>query len=236
MRRLPVLIILLLCSLNFALWAKSKPEKQLQANLAQWEQFRWQGMAQVMHEAFTLRKFYVLAKNTEALRLDILDSGVLGLNAKPMLALYVKDRIVLDAPSIKELEGIDLNWFVTPDKYKPFFAMTTTLQSHSAEIISNRKISLSGLTYLFDKKYRLTGIISPKLQLEAQVTYNRKSQPDKISLIYQGKELAIFTIDEITTEHIEITPLEIGSQSSRTTDIDNTEEIEIKDSPKGVLE
>ena len=205
---LPRCFAVLLMFLYALLGAKAHPAQLLEANLNTWEQFRWQGVVQVKHEALTARKFFTLAKNTEALRLDIIDSGVMGLNSMPILSLYIKDKIALEAPTIKQLQGLDPNWYITPDKYKPFFAMSSEFRTNSAEIIANHKLSLKGQTYFFDKKYRLTLIKIPLLKMEAKIEYKKKYQPDKVSLNYEGKEVAIFYIDDISIGNIAIIPLE----------------------------
>lgn len=226
------LVLIMLC-MSPALFARSRAEKQLSANLAQWEQFRWQGMAQIIHDPLTLRKNYTLAKTNEAVRLDIMDSGVLGLNAQPLAVIYIKDRIVVEAPIIRQLQGIDLNWFVTPDKFKPFFTMSDTLLSHSAAIIANHKLTLNDISYSFDKKYRLTGISVPKLTASAVITYDRKSRPDKISFNYRGREAAILTIDERDTRNITIVPLETTPTGGLDDiDLENLPDLELPDEPE----
>lgn len=228
MRKLLFLIIIMLLSMNSLLLAKKNPAKLLQQNIQSWEQFRWQGIIQVQSSAFAIRKYFVLARNQEAARLDILDSGIMGLAAKPLVSVYVKDKIVLSAPSIKQLEGIDPNWFIPQNSIDQFVHFSDSLLARQSEIITNRKIKSGESVYYYDKKYRLSQIQSPKLGIEANVTYNRRNQPTKISIKYGGEPLVEIQITDRTYKNIEIEPLTPVSKANdiETTIPDNTEDTE----------
>jgi hypothetical protein len=204
MRRFLLLCFILLLGMSAVLSAKANPVTQLQKNIATWEQFRWQGIIQVQSSAFAIRKNFVLSKNKSALRLDILDSGIMGLTAKPLVTLYMRDTIILNAPSIKQLEGIDPNWFIPRRAVEGLVHFTDSLQAAQQEIIANRKLKSGKTLYLYDKKYRLTQIKSVELGVEANVTYNRRNQPTKVTVKYANEPLAELQINEREFDNIEI--------------------------------
>jgi len=208
MRRLLLPLLILLLSTNTFLFAGKNPATLLQMNTATWEQFRWQGIIQVQSSAFAIRKNFVLSKNKEAMRLDILDSGIMGLAAKPLASIYLKDKIVLDAPTIKQLEGIDPNWFISAKMVESIVHFTDSLQAAQQEIISSRKIKTGNTIFLYDKKYRLSQIKSSEPGFEANVIYNSHNQPTKITVKYAGEPLAELQITERRYDNIEIEPLQ----------------------------
>ncbi len=207
MKKTIILLTVMLAVISFGLQAKTSKVAKLENNLKQWEQFRWQGIVQVESSAFSLRKNFVLAKNEEALRMDVLDSGVLGLQAKPLVTIYIKDRIELEAPTIKQLAGIDPNWFLPPGALKGMINFTDSLRNRSSEIISKRKLELDAALFTFDKNYRLSNIKSEMTSLELAITYNRRNQPTKVIIKRRDERLAELQINEQKYGKIDIKPL-----------------------------
>ncbi|MBM4399184.1 MAG: hypothetical protein FJ041_02485 [Candidatus Cloacimonetes bacterium] len=207
MRRLLLITLILLAGLNISLLAKSKPAKQLEQNLEQWQEFRWLGIIQVQSSVFSLRKNYVFAKSRDAVRLDVLDSGVMGLQAKPFVTLYLKDSIIFDAPTIKELSGVDLNWFVPKGMIAPLVQFADSLQAKQKEILSTRKVTSARTVFTFDKKFRLSSIVNTAGGFEANIVYNRRSQPTKMLVKYKGEQIAEVLINEREYKDIAIEPL-----------------------------
>ncbi len=210
MRKLLLLILIILISMNLSLFAKKKPAILLKKNLEQWQQFKWQGIIQVQSSAFSMRKNFVLAKDSTSLRLDVLDSGIIGLQAKPFLILYLKDRIVIDAPEIEQLQGLDLNWFVPPGSIEKLMHFTDSLQLKQQEIISKRELKTANTIFSFDKKYRLSNIKSTDFNIEANIIYNRRNYSTKIQIKYNGTPMAELQINEREYKDIEIVPLEFN--------------------------
>lgn len=207
MRKLLLITLIMLIGMNLSLFAKAKAVKQLEKNLQLWEQFRWQGILQVQSSAFSIRKNFVLAKNHEAIRLDVLDGGVIGLQAKPIVTLYIKDSIQFEAPTIKELVGVDLNWFVPKPMIQTLLTFSDSLKTKQQEITANKKITTAKTVFSFDKRHRLTTITNKNSGFEATVIYNRKDQPTKIQIKYRGSQAAELLINEREYKDIEIVPL-----------------------------
>jgi hypothetical protein len=209
LRKATILLLLILVCFSNILAAKSKAEKQLQTNITQWAAFQAEGSILVNYPPYAIRKFFVFARDASAARLDILDSGLIGFNPAPMVTLYLQDKIILSAPGIKELQGIDPNWYIPAGTTQKLLALTDSLFAHSAEILAKRQAVINGITLSFDKKYRLSALLYPQYKVSAKVEYTRKNKPSKLSFYYHGKETAILNIDKIRFQDIDISPLEL---------------------------
>jgi hypothetical protein len=219
MRRFMIIMVIMFICMSSILNAKSSPVQNLQKNIKTWEQFRWQGIIQLQSSAFTMRKNFTLNKNRDAIRIDILDSGIMGLNAKPLVSLYLKDSVVLDAPTVKQLEGLDPNWFIPKAALQKFVHFADSLAALQQEILSTHVAKSGSTIFTFDKKYRLISAKNPEVGFETGVIYNRHNQPTKILIKYTGKPLAELQINDREYGNIEIEPLTIqnGSDTSDTT-------------------
>jgi hypothetical protein len=213
MKRLLILASLLLLLLSMPLLGKTSSAKQLAANLDKWKSFRWEGIIQVQSSALSLRKNFVLAKTEDALRLDVLDSGVMGLSAQPIVSLYLKDTAILSAPTIEQLQGIDLNWFLPPGTVSSLVHFTDSLLVLQKDILSKKKVQAGKTEYTFDKNYRLSGINSPATGLNAVIHYNNSGQPTKITIGHSGNQVAEMLVNERRYKDITIIPLSTDPNS-----------------------
>jgi hypothetical protein len=207
MKRLLIAITILLLCFCLPLTGKVTPAKQLKANLDKWQAFRWQGIIQVQSSALSLRKNFVLAKTEDALRIDVLDGGVMGLQAQPLVSLYLKDTAILSAPTVEQLQGIDLNWFLPSGTVQSLVHFTDSLLVLQKDIIARKKVQTGKTEYTFDKKYRLSSIISPATGLKAVIRYNNSGQPTKITIERSGSQVAEMLINEREYTDISIEPL-----------------------------
>ncbi len=215
MRRYCLIILLITLFPAGSIWARTSPAARLEQNLSQYRCFRWQGILEINQSAFALRKNFVLAKDSSAYRLDILESGIMGLQAKPLLTLYISKHIYLSAPGISQLQGIDPNWFIPPQSLRILFTYLDSLQAGSKEILSKKEYLISSFQFSFDKKYRIAQVIERKSGLEVRIKYNRKNKPDKLTFVLNGTNAVILTIDEIQHEDIMIekpSPLSLPPQ------------------------
>jgi len=203
----------MLLVLSVSLTAKTSKAALLKNNLKQWEQFRWEGIIQVESSAFSMRKNFVMVKNKEEMRIDVLDSGVMGLQAKPLATIYVKDKIILEAPTIKQLAGVDPNWFVPKGAVANLINFTDSLLAKSEEIISKRKIEMASTSFVFDKKMRLSALKNQDVGMEILVNYNRRNQPTKVIIRHHDTKMAELQINEQKYDNIVIEPLLLGPET-----------------------
>jgi hypothetical protein len=214
MKMFSLILLLLSMIICLPLWSKTTPAGQLAANLEKWQSFRWEGIVQVQSSALSLRKNFVLAKTADALRLDVLDSGVLGLNAQPLVSLYLGGTAILSAPTVEQLQGIDLNWFLPPGTVQSLVHFTDSLMVLQKDILTYKKAQTGKAEYVFDNKYRLSGINSPATGLNATIHYNNNSQPSKITIERAGSQVAELLINERRYKDISIIPLSAAAADS----------------------
>ena len=214
MRKSLVILLILLCCISFDLQAKKNKAELLQTNLKQWEQFRWEGIIQVQSSYLSLRKDFVLVKNKDEMRLDILDTGPMGLSAQPLVSAYLKDQIVLEAPTIKQLSNLDLNWFIPTGAVGSLIHFTDSLTAKSDEILKTRQAETAETVFSFDKDYRLVNISNPDLVLQAFIIYNRRNQPSKMQIKHAGVQVAELQINKQNYDNIVIVPLHNGLQET----------------------
>jgi hypothetical protein len=207
MRKTIIIILLLSFCLGLSLEAKNSAAKQLQTNLEQWSQFRWEGIIQVQMSAFSARKNFILSKNRDEMRLDVLDSGVMGLQAKPLATIYLKDKILVEAPTIKQLQDVDLNWFVPQGAVSSLVHFADSLLANIQTILKDRKLTTANTAYAFDKKHRLIKITSPELGMKAEIIYNRRNQPTKLLLDHDGDRIVELQINEQKYNKVRVIPL-----------------------------
>ena len=207
MRKGTLLILIFLIGIGAALQARKTPAELFDANLNQWQSFRFQGIVQVSYTEFAARKYFALAKNKDAIRLDILDNGILGLQAAPLATVYLQDSLYIKAPTIKQLESFNPNWFLDRGTVPMVINIVDSLATHRDEILAKRKVVIGGIVFVFDKKYRISRISSSRFLTEITVTYNRHSEPDVVKIKYSGKAAASFSIDQRDYQNIAIEPL-----------------------------
>lgn len=208
MKKTVILLILISLCLVLTLDAKTRNQKRLDANLEMWQQFKWQGILQVQVSEFSIRKNFVLAKTSEDMRLDVLDSGVMGLQAKPLVTVYLKDTVVIDAPTVKELANINSLLYFYQDMVKGLVLFADTLQAKRQDILSQRKVLTASTSFKFDKKLRLSAISNSLSGLDIDIFYNNRNQPTKAELKYKGTKFVELQINERTYKNIKIIPLE----------------------------
>jgi len=207
MCRKAIIAIYLLLLIPVFCFARQAPEQQFQEHLQRWKQFHWLGIAEVNYKSFALRKYFTLAKNADAARLDLYDSGVFSLTLQPLAAVYLADSIALFAPSVKQLDDLDPNWFVPKGFARNLIQFTDSLQVRQQEILTTKKTTYNGLNFLFDRHYRIVSISYPASDITVKIEYTRKSEPDKITILISKQGKVILGVDQRHYTDIVIEPL-----------------------------
>ncbi|MDZ4121347.1 MAG: hypothetical protein U1C33_02935, partial [Candidatus Cloacimonadaceae bacterium] len=204
-----ILITLLILVLGSGLSARKNDRalRQLQHELQKLKNIRAEGIVQVNHQQFALRKSFVLAKNENEIRIDVVEGGVMGMQAEPIFSIYMSDYIALRSPMIPQLELFDLNRFVPGSPGQMISALDSLVLQHQEEIISRRKLELDNVTLTFNKDYQITEVIDKESNMTLSITYNRRKTVDIISIKEKGKELLSLMIDKISHEPQEIVPI-----------------------------
>lgn len=200
-----ILALVVLCSLVFASRV-DKASAKLQQELSKLQSLRAEGVIQVNYRQLALRRMFVFAKNKDELRIDIIDGGIAGAGAEPLFSFYLGDYPALRSPLMPQLENYDLSRLLPSTPARVLDELSSVLMEHTAEIAKTKRLQLNGVSYKFDKKYRLLEISDDKAEIKVNLTYNRRGDIDTLVLKQQGKEVLNLLIDKVSYEDVEVVP------------------------------
>ena len=126
--------------------------KQLQMHLQSWQHFRIDGIIQVNHNNLILRKNVTFRKNENILRLDIFDTGFLGLSPTPFLSVSLDSTLIIRNPNNLKIPLITRDDFL-------FFLEISELLKYQNEIITNKKVKINGYEFNFTENYEISQIV-----------------------------------------------------------------------------
>ena len=198
-------VILLLCACAGP--RQVSKDAMLRAELAKWESFDSQGVVEISYMGLALRKMFVAKKNHGELRIDILDGGVMGAGAAPLLSFYSGEYVAFKSPFLPLLEAFDLSGMLPTEGLNLFSSADELFNAYGKQIINDQYLEVKGVRITFSKKFQLTEVFDPQSssRLVAEYATNGKLQdlilkgPDNLSL-----HLAF---DDISYIEPEISPL-----------------------------
>jgi len=144
------LILLVGCAVTVK-FSDSQKEKMLRKTLEQWEHFRLDGIIEMNYQSFSFRKNITVRKNSERLRLDIYDAGVLGLHPTPFISVSVDSVIIVKMPGTDELTELTFPEFWENEIIANYLNFDSIF-SRKAEIFKEKKTKVGKLTYFFSER------------------------------------------------------------------------------------
>ena len=102
-----VIILVLWSCATLTIDDYSKKEKLLLEHLESWKNFRIDGIIELNYKSFSFRKNISIRKNEQAFRLDIYDSGIMGMHPTPFVTVFMDTTIVLRLPFQTEESKLD---------------------------------------------------------------------------------------------------------------------------------
>jgi hypothetical protein len=197
------LILLVGCAVTVK-FSDSQKEKMLRKTLEQWEHFRLDGIIEMNYQSFSFRKNITVRKNSERLRLDIYDAGVLGLHPTPFISVSVDSVIIVKMPGTDELTELTFPEFWENEIIANYLNFDSIF-SRKAEIFKEKKTKVGKLTYFFSERMVIERIASQTFSFT--FSYDNSQNPTTIYFYTKGKEIAEIKIDEISYEIPEIQSL-----------------------------
>lgn len=197
-------ILLVGCS-SMKIENRQLQEQLLDKHLNSWQKFRFDGLIEINHKNLALHKYFTLRKTNSIARLDIYDTGLLGLKPAPFISVYYDSLIqarIPDIPEIKVLKPADY------PEYFRYFEMLNyldQLRQNKDEIITNNNIEIDNLKFHFDFKERISRISSNAEDIVIDLKYKKVLQ--EISISKNSNLIAVLQIDEIKYEFNKISPL-----------------------------
>lgn len=202
MKKIVILLVLtfllLACSSIKELTNKQK-EELVRTNLSYLNNFKSEGVLEVIIKGFSLKKEFVLKKRNDSLRLDVLDSGIMSLLPSPFATLYVKDEILLTNYNKGFFPDLILEKF----PLKEFFDLDKLPQGIIDEIVNNRSFAIAFIQFQFDELYRLN-----KIMLNENVINFNYSSNDLIRIELNSSKADVrIDFDSFQTGDFPIKPL-----------------------------
>ncbi len=184
------------------------PQKVLQLNreLQRWKTFQMEGIIEVSYKMFVFRKNFIISKNEDALRADLLDTGIFGLSASS-ISVYADSSLNIKGYIGKKSLEISVN-----EESKKLYSWLNhseadSLKNQYDNIMNNNMLEIQGWTLKTNSAMRLVSVIHEKNKIKAELFYNFKDELEKIIFTENGSEICNIRIDKISYNNITVQKL-----------------------------
>ncbi|MGI6198067.1 MAG: hypothetical protein ACOYIS_02925 [Candidatus Cloacimonadaceae bacterium] len=203
---LAVVLILTGCAGGKKPLSREAKKSLLRSELNRWSNFQAQGIAEISYKGLALRKNFVVGKTPEELRFDVLDGGIFGSAATPLISLYLGDYFSINSdfqPRLALMAAAMMGKKFDMGDVQGLFSLA---DSYVDEIVDTGKISRESLEINFTPKMQLDSVKDAKNKLSAVFTYTKKGEPDAI--VFKIKSASIeLLFDKVKYGNAKVTPL-----------------------------
>ncbi|MCB5254010.1 MAG: hypothetical protein WC111_08120 [Candidatus Cloacimonadaceae bacterium] len=208
MNRILTIGLIVLC-LILASCASLKPtdEALLRSELKKWESFSGDGIIEIAAFGFTLRKPFSVAKSPEQLRLDVIEGGIFGAGASPLISMYLGEYFAMAAPAMPALEALNLKDKIPKGALALFASSDYLFDRYGQEIIREKAIVRDSLSIHFSSKYKLESVIDRKSGVKLSASYTTRGDLDKLEFKAPRGISANLLFDTVKYQRPEILPL-----------------------------
>ena len=156
-------------------FTQQEKERLALDNLQYLNNFKATGVAEIAYKGLSIKKEFVLRKNKDVMRLDILESGILSLLPSPFASVYLSDKVIItnyNKGFFKDtiIEDFPLAQYLDLEKLPPGII---------EEIVNNKAFDIAVLRFKFDDLFRLSKIVMGE---------------NVIDLKYEKKDLALVNL------------------------------------------
>jgi len=200
-------LILVGTLLVLGIFAKGGDQDNLRSEVERWRNFRAEGVVQVNYGQLALRNMFVMVKNGSELRLDLMGGGAWGSGGGAIFSAYFGEYFSIQSPMMPNLQGLDFDSFLPGDQMNLIPDLDVLWQMYGDEILSKRTAVVDSVEIQFNKDMQLERIYDPRSNGELTIRYNRRRDPDNVTVKMEGKTVAVFEIDEIKYGEFPVEPL-----------------------------
>lgn len=180
---------------------KETKERLLFEHLQSWNEFQIEGIIEANYQGFALRKNVMIRKKNDIFRIDVYDSGFMGMKPTPFLSIYI-DSVMIVRPPFSD-EVITAAEAGMTDFDSSLFSFDTNLLFQEKDtIISRLVIEYPEYQIYFSDKMQIEKIVTLKNPIS--IVFNYIDGLDQISVLQNEKQLANIQIDKIEHKNIEI--------------------------------
>jgi len=198
-----ILVSLVSCSqLNISRKSNEKKLELLRDKVTKWNQFRIDGVLEINIKQFQVRKTAIIRKNDEAIRMDLIDSGLLNIRPVPFLTVYYDSVLVVYSETIPLLEDM-----IDEKELASFelFELISKILYHEDEIINKGYCEIDSVLFVFDKDYNLNTI--NRKDVKVNINYDIGNNPQSIELFRRDEKVANIKIDRISWGNVSVDPV-----------------------------
>ncbi|MCD6176915.1 MAG: hypothetical protein J7K29_03650 [Candidatus Cloacimonetes bacterium] len=196
-------IILLLTSCAFLLKsAEIDKEKLLYEHLQFWENIRIDGIIEANYKSYVFRKNITIKKNSSALRIDIYDSGIFGMQPTPFISAYYDSVLTIRTPD----QQINLLNYGNKEEFDlSILFELADLFTNKDEIIKHQKLNYKDAIIIFSADMKISEIRNNANS--SKITFIYLQDLDSIVFQKEEKKIINIQIDKITHPNEEINKL-----------------------------
>ena len=180
---------------------------KLRKELERWTGFRSEGIVQANYMGLALRKFYVIQKDKDELRLDVVDGGIMGMSAEPLLSFYKGDYLALKSAMMPQLELLNLTNYFPQAAFRAFSEPAEYLAPYESEILAKRMVTVDSVKVEFTPQLQLGKITDLKSGAEIILTYTGRGILDQVDIKAGNSASVLLLVDTIRHGSQNITPL-----------------------------
>ncbi len=203
-------------------------ETKLRNELQKWESFDSQGVIEVSYMGLALRKMFSLSKNQGQLRFDILEGGVMGAGAQPLMSFYLGDYVSFKSPYLPMLELLNVTDYLPLESLALFSSADSLVTRYGAKIIKTKLLEIDGVNINFSPDYKLDKVFDPKTKLELKPLYNSSGKLSELSLRGTDNLSLKFSFDKLDYGQPNIVPLPAPQPNLLTGALKNLGELDLK--------
>lgn len=180
--------------------------EMLKQELLKWENFSAEGVANLNYMGLTLRKMFVLSKTKDELRFDVIDGGIMGAGASPLISVYLGEYFSLRSDFMPQLSLMARAMLDPRISMAPLKDIDALVESYADSILATGKLTREGVEISFSPQMRIQRIYDPRSKAEAVFSYTSKGQPDKL-IVKMSSAGAELLIDKVEYGKASVEPL-----------------------------
>lgn len=204
-------LIIALCLLSLILASCAglglTEEQKLMRELRKWENFSGNGIIELSALGLSLRKPFSFSKSMAELRLDVIEGGIFGAGASPLLTLYVGEYLAINAPIMPALELLNLKDKIPSGALALFSSSDHIMNNYGAEIIANKAIVRDDLSVNFKHNYQLESVVDKASGTSIAARYTNRGDLDTIEIKTNMPIAAKLIFDSVDYNRPQILPL-----------------------------
>ncbi len=201
-----LIVLAFLSSCSYFRISEDEFVRNLESQIELFKEFKISGIIEYNHKQFAFRKNISLRKKDKAMRLDIFDSGILGMKPTPFLSVYADSAFVFRSSdeqfTLSEYDEENIKLVVTVLR-----SISTYLIEKKAELVKNRKAKINDISVSVNK-HGFLKIISVPLQCsEVKMIYSENDKLSELIVDQYNKDVINIKIDKIATSKVKVLPI-----------------------------